>query len=180
MRAVVLDSASAGLEQLLEARRRSGLDRLDEMWEGELHMAPAPRDVHADIAQQLAVLLDGPARAAGLFARVNIFNLGEDDRSYRVPDGGIFRQRYWGAFAHTAALVIEIVSQGDESWAKLPFYAIHEVDEVLVVDPQKRSVDWMGLQAGEYRRVQSSGLIALGPEELAQRIDWPRVEPEEG
>jgi hypothetical protein len=29
--------------------------------------------------------------------------------------------------------VIEIVSPGDESWDKLPFYAAHEVDEALIV-----------------------------------------------
>jgi Uma2 family endonuclease len=69
--------------------------------------------------------------------------------------------------------VIEIVSPEDESWQKLPFYAAHAVDEVLIVDPQERSVHWLGLAEGEYREVERSGLIELGPGELAERIDWP-------
>ncbi len=68
VRTVILDSDSAGLDDVLERRRRSGLDRLDEMWGGVLHMIPAPSFEHARVAQQLAVLLDGPARAAGLDA----------------------------------------------------------------------------------------------------------------
>lgn len=73
----------------------------------------------------------------------------------------------------TAALVVEIVSEGDESWQKLPFYASHGVDEVLIVDPSERVVHWLGLADGEYRELQRSGLIDLTPGELAQRIDWP-------
>lgn len=47
---------------------------------------------------------------------------------------------------------------------------------VLIVDLIRRSVDWLGLSAGEYRPIQKSGLIDLGPAELAQRIDWPQVD----
>jgi hypothetical protein len=71
----------------------------------------------------------------------------------------------------SAALVIEIVSPGDDSWKKLPFYAAHHVDEVLIVDPAKRSVDWFGLNDGEYRPIERSTLIDLGPIELAEQID---------
>jgi hypothetical protein len=42
MRTLILDPAPAKLEELREQRRRSGLDRLDEVWEGVLHMVPAP------------------------------------------------------------------------------------------------------------------------------------------
>jgi Uma2 family endonuclease len=73
----------------------------------------------------------------------------------------------------TAALVVEIVSPGDESWNKLPFYAVHHVDEMLIVDPSERTVHWLGLADGEYRDVPRSGLIDLGPDELVARIDWP-------
>jgi hypothetical protein len=37
----------------MERRRACGLDRLDEVWEGVLHMVPAPSFEHARIAQQL-------------------------------------------------------------------------------------------------------------------------------
>jgi Uma2 family endonuclease len=162
------------LRALVERRRRAGLDRLDEVWEGVLHMIPARSGAHADIAQQLAVLLDGPARQAGLFPTMHEFNLGDGEQDFRVPDGGVHRQRLTGVWHDTAALVVEIASPGDEAWDKLPFYAKHKVDEVLIVDSEKRAVDWLALADGEYRPVvERSALIELGPAELGGLIDWP-------
>jgi hypothetical protein len=173
MRTLILDPPSAGLDTLLENRRRSGLDRLDEVWEGVYHMVPAPGHAHASISQQLAVLLDGPARAAGLEPTMGEFNLGESEHDFRVPDGGLHRPRAAAMWHPTAALVVEIVSPGDESWEKLPFYAAHDVDELLIVDPQQQTVDWLALQQGEYLPIARSNLIELGPDELRERIDWP-------
>lgn len=76
-------------------------------------------------------------------------------------------------FYPTAALVMEIVSPGDESWGKLDFYAGRGVDELLIVDPQEMTVSWMGLEGGEYKHLKRSRLIELGAAELAQRIDRP-------
>jgi hypothetical protein len=73
----------------------------------------------------------------------------------------------------TAAVVVEIVSPGDETYDKLPFDAAHRVDELLIVDPQRRTVQWLGLAAERYEPLNPSGLIDLGAAELAQRIDWP-------
>jgi Uma2 family endonuclease len=73
----------------------------------------------------------------------------------------------------TAALVIEVVSPGDESWEKLPFYAAHAVEELLIVDPAQRTVSWLGLEAGDYQHLKRSRLIELGADELAGRIEWP-------
>ncbi len=171
MATLVLDPQE--LQALGERRRRSGLDRLDEVWEGVLHMVPAPSGEHADVTQQLAVLLDGPARAAGLFPTMGEFNLGISEDDFRVPDGGLHRSRPHGTWFPTAALVAEIVSPGDETWEKLPFYAAHTVDELLIVDPSKRTVCWLGLTEGEYRDIERSRLIDLGPAELAKLIDWP-------
>jgi Uma2 family endonuclease len=173
MRTVVLDPPTGGLEELLERRRRSGLDRLDEVWNGVLHMVPAPNDEHADIAHQLGRLLDAPARAAGLFPTMHEFNLGDSKDDFRVPDGGLHRARRWGTWEHTAPLVVEIVSPDDETWQKLPFYAAHAVDEVLIVDPRERVVHWLGLREGEYEPIEHSAVIELGSGELAEQIDWP-------
>ncbi|MDQ6746251.1 MAG: Uma2 family endonuclease [Actinomycetota bacterium] len=173
MQTFVLDPDTSGFNELLERRRRAGADRFDEVWEGVLHMAPAPRGEHADLSQQLAELLGVVARTAGLFTTMSEFNLGESEFDYRIPDGGIHRQRLRGVWHATAALVVEIVSPGDESWEKLPYYAAHHVEEVLIVDPQERQLHWLALEAGEYRPVERSGLMELAPAELAARIDWP-------
>jgi hypothetical protein len=69
------------------------LDRHDEIWEGVLHMAPTPRNAHADIQQQLAEPLRPPARQAGLRPLIGgEFNIGEP-QDFRVPDGGLLRDR---------------------------------------------------------------------------------------
>jgi Uma2 family endonuclease len=90
-----------------------------------------------------------------------------------VPDGAIHRPGSDQMRYETAALVVEIVSPGDESWEKLSFYAAHHVDELLIVDPEKRSVSRLGLADSEYRAIERSGLIDLGPAGLAEQIDWP-------
>jgi hypothetical protein len=173
MPTLVLGTPPPELEALIERRRQAGVDRLDEVWQGVRHMVPGPSIEHADISQQLAVLLDGPARAAGLRPTMSEFNLGESEHDFRVPDGGLHRPGASGVWQATAAAVVEILSPGDESRQKLPFYADHDVDEVLLVDPAERTVTWLALHDGEYEPVQRSGLIDLGPTELAQQLDWP-------
>lgn len=166
-----MDPPPAAFEALLERRRRWHADLHDEMWQGVYHMTPAAGEAHWQLDEQLAELIRPLARAAGLVSGGE-FNLGESN-DYRVPDRGLHRPEVRGDWRLTAALVIEIVSPGDKSWDKLPFYAAHDVDEVLIVDPAERSVDWLGLRDGVYRRIERSGLIDLGPRELAEQIDWP-------
>ncbi len=171
MRTLVVDPPTAGMEEVLERRRRSGLDRMDEVWEGVLHMVPAPSYGHGDLESQLHAILRPLARRAGL-TMIGQSNLGEGEHDFRVPDSALHRPGASGTWHPTAALVIEIVSPGDESWEKLPFYAAHDVDEALIVDPASRSVDWLGLTDGEYRPIERSGLIDLSASQLAEQIDW--------
>lgn len=197
MTTVVLDPQPVEIQALIERRKRLDQDRHDEMWEGVYHMAPAPHDSHGDIQQQLAELIGPLARQAGLRPMIGgEFNIGEPE-DFRVPDGGLLRGREPATWHATAALAVEIVSPGDESLDKLPFYAAHHVDELLIVDPATQSIDWLALSAptgedasagegedagagagegdseAEYRPIEHSTLIDLGPNELAQRIDWP-------
>ncbi|HZL47433.1 MAG TPA: Uma2 family endonuclease [Solirubrobacteraceae bacterium] len=176
MRALVLDPPTAGLEELLERRRRSGLDRLDEVWEGVLHMVPAPSYAHGDLESQLHRILGPLAQQAGL-SMIGQSNLGGGEHDFRVPDSALHRRGASGTWHLTAPLVVEIVSPNDESWEKLPFYAAHDVDEVLIVDPREHSVSWLGLERGEYRPIEHSGLVDLGPQALTEQLDWPPVEP---
>ena len=76
-------------------------------------------------------------------------------------------------FLPTAALVVEIVSPNDESWDTLTFYAAHRVDEVIVVDPNDRSIVWMELAGDTYRRVEHSALLGVAVADVAAQIDWP-------
>ena len=171
VRTLLPDPPPADIEALLDRRRRIGADRSDEVWEGVLHMAPAPADRHALIAGQVPAVLMPLAEAAGL-AISGEFNLGLEE-DYRVPDGGLHHSGGWGTYAATAALVVEIVSPGDETWEKLPFYAAHGVEEVVIIDPGERHVDWLALHEEKYLPAERSALIAFGPAQLGEQLDWP-------
>jgi hypothetical protein len=55
----------------------------------------------------------------------------------------------------------------------LPFYASHDVDEVLIVDPLKRTVTWLGRAGESYSELSHSSLVELDAEGLAEQIEWP-------
>jgi Uma2 family endonuclease len=156
---------------LLEERRRLGNDRFDEVWDGVLHVNPAPQLRHGALVMRLAVVLEPLARRAGLVLS-DPFNLGTP-ADYRIPDAGLVRDGRNRLFIDTAALAVEVLSPNDETWAKLPFYAAHEVDEVLIVDPDTRAVHWLARAGDGYEPIERSGLIELGSAELAARIEWP-------
>ena len=171
MRTLLPDPPPADFQALLARRKQWGADTHDEVWEGVLHMAPAPHDRHADAQAQIIVLLHTPARRAGLRLRGEL-NIGARE-DFRVPDAALLHPGPGGVYLPTAALVVEILSPGDETWDKLPFYAAHHVDEILIVDPDTRKVHWLALADGRYEPIERSSLIELGPAELTQRIDWP-------
>lgn len=170
---VLEDPPPREMQALLERRKRSGLHRLDEVWDGVLHMVPAPSGEHAYLAQQLAVLLDGPARAAGLVPAMHEVNVGSSEEDFRIPDGALHREIPRTVWFPTLPLVVEIASPGDESWQKLPFYAAHGVEEVLIVEPREHKIHWLMLENGAYVQAERSGLIDLGPDDLLHQIHWP-------
>lgn len=172
MRTLVLDPPPTEIATLLERRSRLGLDRRDEVWEGTHRVIPPPSFAHQRVAEQLAALLGPSARAAGLEPLIREFGLGAPE-DYRVPDGGLHRPGASGVWHPTAALVLEIVLPGDDTWQKLPFYASHGVDELLIVDPHTRAVDWLALRGERYEPVERSALVGLDVQALAERIDWP-------
>ena len=182
---LVRDPAPVEFERLRERRRRLGQGVLDEVWEGVHHMNPAPAGRHADIAQQLAELLGSPARKAGLVPMLSIFNLGEPD-DYRVPDGGLHRERENHVYHPTVAMAVEIVSPDDETWDKLGFYASRGVDELLIVEPRTatctgwHSGPWRIPPAGDQRTDRARRRRARGSDRLARvdagrpvASDWP-------
>jgi len=171
MRTVILGARPPAVEALIELRHTTGADLYDEVWEGEYHMAPAPTGRHGRVDSEIAAALHPLAKRVGLFP-TGPFNLGTAN-NYRVPDRGLRRDERDGAWIATAPLVVEIVSPGDESWEKLPFYSSHRVDEVLIADPATRELTWLRLDEGEYRPVDHSLLLGVDVADIAAPIDWP-------
>jgi Uma2 family endonuclease len=130
---------------MLAERMRLGLDRYDEVWDGEYHMVPAPNNEHQRVETKLVVALDPIASELGLHVRVemSLFEPGVPGAaSYRTPDLIVYRDEVGtvrGAEG-PASLVVEIRSPHDESFAKLPFYERLGVGEVLIIEPDSKQV----------------------------------------
>ncbi|MGH3511838.1 MAG: Uma2 family endonuclease [Pseudonocardiaceae bacterium] len=130
MRAVLLEVPEA----MLAERRRLGLDVRDEVWNGVLHMVPLAGGPHQRVGSQLLLVLAPLAQHQGLTPsyETGLFRAGDD---YRVPDQG-------------AELVVEIRSEGDETYEKIGFYAELGVREMLIVHPEGRWVELLRAVGG--------------------------------
>lgn len=122
-------------DAMLDERRRLGLDGRDEMWVGELHMVPPGGGRHQRFGTQLLVVLAPLAEDRGLAPSYET-GLFRTDTDYRVPDQLYCRPEDRSERgAEGAELVIEIRSEGDETYDKLDFYAERGVREMLIAYP---------------------------------------------
>ena len=171
MRTVVLGERPPELEALIDKRRRLGLDRHDEVWDGVYVMVPHAHSDHGVVAEELKLAVGPRAKAAGLVPG-DSFNAGEPE-DFRVPDGGYHRTGPGTLYVPTAAIVLEVLWPHDETFTKLGFYADHGVDEVLVADPQSRTVRCWHLVDGSYVEQPASRLLDVSMSTLESEIDWP-------
>ena len=127
------------------------------------------------IEREVARVLRPFADAAGLI-ETGPFNLGRAS-DFRVPDGGYHRSvpEGNGLYVSTATLVVEVVATDDEAHEKLPFYAAHGVEEVIVVEPASRTVGIRKFGDG-YEDVAVSGVLGLSADGLQSAIRWPAPE----
>ncbi len=173
MQTVVLGEPPAPLAEWLARRRELGQDLFDEVWEGVYHVAPPPHRRHGDVDDQIAALLRPLARQVGLWPSGPL-NVGEPE-DYRVPDRAYLRDRHMATFVSTAAVVVEIVSPEDETFAKFPFYVSRGIEELLIVGPQTSSVQWYRRDDKKLESVPESELLSIAGADLTAAIDWPSV-----
>jgi Uma2 family endonuclease len=161
MRAVVLQPDPEWLAQ----RRRLGLDKWDEVWDGVLHVVPPASLPHQDIGGELHVILHTLVASHGLkvFYESGVFDPAKGDANYRVPDLVVADPVHLSkrGIEGRAELVIEILSSNDESRDKLPFYATCHVQEVWLVEPKTRVVEVYVLRGDTYFAVAagSDGIV---------------------
>jgi Uma2 family endonuclease len=166
MTAVVLDKSLE--RRLIASRRRLGIDRFDEVWDGVYVLVP-PGDIeHFAVAGDLATVLTMTVKWAGLgevFAGAAISDHRADwKKNYRVPDVVVFLR---GSRAEDCGthwfggpdLAIEVVSPRDRSRKKIPFYESVGTRELLLIDRKP----W-GLTM--YRRADAK-LVQLGQSAIA-------------
>jgi len=150
-------------ESFVERRRELGIDKQDERWQGEWHFVNPPKRWHARLNAELLLVLAPLARqqrlepygdSTGIFANVEL-DWRVPDQAYAAPDDGIEEG------LTSAAFVVELRSPGDESYAKLPFYAARDVREVLVVHEDRR-FELYRLREGRYEPVEGGASTVLG------------------
>jgi Uma2 family endonuclease len=144
----------------LQWRKRTGLDKWDEMWQGVLHMPPVPNREHQHFEWALETWLwTFWAHPGGnkVYHTINLASVGGWPNDYRIPDLllltpdrlAIDRNEY---FEGPPTVVVEIRSPGDESYEKLPFYAELGVPEVWIIDRDTKAPEIYRLAAGDYQR----------------------------
>lgn len=169
MSSVLFREAPPAVEALIEERRRTGIDRFDEVWEGLYVVNPPPSFRHATVAGRILDLLRPPADDRGLVVRREV-GVGRPN-DHRIPDVVVARIADLDDHEHyllTAAIVVEVLSP-NERMDKRPFYLAHGVAEVVLVDPATGSITWYALapERDSYLPVDASAVLPIGPAEVA-------------
>ncbi len=163
------------VEAWLQRRRDRGLDGRDEIWEGVLHVTPCEHRRNTRTAQRLARLVQDAADAVGLEV-TGPFNLGTPE-DFRIPDLALIHVHAGDAlYDEGAAVVVEVLSPHDETFAKSSFYAAHRVQELWVLDPLDRSVRIWQLAVGRAAQFEETGrsdLLGLSAAAVQGQLDWP-------
>jgi Uma2 family endonuclease len=166
MRVVMLEAPSE-VQAMLAERRRLGLDGRDEMWDGVLHMVPPAGGPHQRVGTRLVMMVGPVAERRGLVPHVEtgLFRASDD---YRVPDQLYCRPEHLSdRGVEGADLVVEVRSDRDETYDKIPWYAQMGVKEMLVVHPHDRRVELFRALGGQLIPVQSGAGGELVSEVLA-------------
>ncbi len=170
MKTVLLGEPPLALVSLLAERKRLGLDTHDEVWNGDYHMAPAAQFEHGHLQLRLGALLDERARSLGFVVGAE-FNLGHE-QDFRVPDLGVHRGHPSGVWFDTAAIVVGVRSPDDETYEKFGFFFDHDVEEVLVVDLNDRSIRWFARADRAFVETNTSTLLGFTSDDIRVAIDW--------
>lgn len=150
----------------LQARRHDwGADKWDEVWDSVPHLRPV--GAHSDLQQQVAVLVRNAAIAHGLVPVLGAF---EPRDPGEHPEGRPGRLR--GDQVATAALAVDIVTSREDRPRRLSWLASARVEEVVILDLDRHSVEWLALADGRYEPVDTSGLLGLSAAWLAEAVAW--------
>ena len=135
-----------GLPEVLRLRKQTGAERFDEMWDGVLHMPPAPSFDHQDTASGICSFFRevwAPRTSGVAVVQTNVSTPDRWDRDYRIPDVAVMTREARpdpGAVYVLPTVVFEVRSPGDETFEKLSFYAAVGVRAVVIVERDTKAV----------------------------------------
>ncbi len=191
MKLPVLDAHVS--DDLIARRKKLGIDRYDEVWDGVYVMPPPPTNDQQSIVGALSCsLLKTLGKSAAVFPGANVSDREEDwEHNFRCPDvvvvlpegQAIDRGTHWQGGPD---FLVEIMSPGDDTMAKLPFYASVGVREVLVVERDTRAPALYRLARGRLAPARPadgdgepylvSGVVPLAFRRVEAKKQGPRLE----
>jgi Uma2 family endonuclease len=156
----------AGLvDQLIEERKRKGIDLYDEVWEGMYVMPSMPSNAHQALVGDLDEIFREVVKKAGLgqtYPGANVSDRRKGwNHNYRIPDLLVVLSNSRAIDCDThffggPDFVVEIQSPGDDTEEKVPFYGKVGVRELLIIHRDKRTLRLLRLEGNELVLVKPS------------------------
>jgi hypothetical protein len=153
-------------ESLLANRRVCDGQQYDEVWEGVYVMAPLPANEHQEFVSELLYILAeavGRAKLGRVFPGVNLSDRAGADwtHDFREPDVAVFLSGTKAVNCGThwqgaADFLVEIISPGERTREKIPFYSRLGVVELLVIDREPWSLELYRQQHGQLTKIGQS------------------------
>ncbi len=173
MSSVLFREAPPAVGALIEERRRTGMDRFDEVWEGVYVVNPPPSFGHSTVAGLILDLFRPHAAARGLVVAREV-GIGRH-RDHRIPDVVVADTADLDEEEHyllAAAIAVEVLSP-NERIDKRPFYLAQRIAEVVLVDPASRTVEWFVIapDGTSYEPITASTVLPVGPADVVALLD---------
>lgn len=165
MPVLILDAHES--REYQENRKRLGIDKWDEVWDGVLVVPPSPNNEHQRLVLELAVPFraivdwdggDQVLPGANVSDRVKGW-----EHNYRCPDvvvrlaSGIAKDcgTHW---CGGPDFLVEIISPGEDPQLKFDFYGKIKTRELLIVERDPWAVELYQLRRGKLRLAGRSDL----------------------
>lgn len=167
MAVMVLDSFFE--KQILAERIGTDGDQYDEVWEGVYIVTPLPNNDHQEIVGDLGSILQEVVRRAKLgqvFPGVNLSDRNRGwEKNFREPDVAVFLNdtkaiNHGTHWQGAADFLVEIISPGERTRDKLPFYGGIGVVELLIIDRDPWTLELYRQDAGQLVKIGVSTLAA--------------------
>jgi Uma2 family endonuclease len=163
--------------QLLQERKRKGLDLYDEVWEGMYVMPSMPTNAHQKLLDDLGDVLTEVVKRGKMGDKYQGANVSDRRKDWeynsRVPDMVVVlnKSRAIDCGTHFYGgpdFLVEIQSPGDDTEEKVPFYGKIGVRELLIIHRDKRTLRLLRLEGDELVLVQPS--VLKGKEWLVSTV----------
>lgn len=154
-------------EQILAERAGSDGDQYDEVWEGVYIVTPLPNDQHQEIVSALDSILHqiiAEAKLGKVRPGVNLSDREQGwEQNYREPDVAVFLRdtkavNHGAHWQGAADFLVEIISPGERTRDKIPFYSSLGVVELLIIDRAPWTLELYRQLDGQLTKVGQSDL----------------------